>query len=75
MHKEPLAEGRLWSIKVTEKELEAFFKNLGLAVPDAEIRDIVNILPFVEIIKKSVRKQRSFSTEPAFKPTFRDSSS
>jgi len=52
-------------VEMTPKELQVLLHRLGLQVPEAEVADIAQAIPFLEEMRASVRKLRSEDTKPA----------
>ncbi len=51
---------------MTDQELKAILHYLGLTVPEKERQDIAKVMPLIEKIKTSIRKERPLTAEPAF---------
>lgn len=55
---------------MTQQELNNALAELGLKVPEAERRDILNAVKYIDEMKKLVRKPRSLSVEPSYTVSF-----
>lgn len=55
---------------INDQQLKIIFEQLGLEIPDEELRNIAQGVKFIDEMRSEVRKLKSNSTEPAHTVSF-----